>query len=235
MKILRLLWPSALIVSLAWGAQKPDSPVLRWAEGQPGCTFSADDDGRYRYGLWTDTFGVVLAVDSQELEKSIRRTVPTFAILLTFHQRGSGALPVKPASITLEFVKHEHNLQNAIDPDALTGEFQREAAESDEETQREIAKHPSRTVEMQAELEAHKKDVEQMVAFIKTRSLREVRLDSAHPVAEGWVFFHARNKWIGDWNKQEELVLRMSVADREVEFPFLLPPSKGDFLLRRRP
>ncbi len=40
--------------------------ALRWEEGQPGCTFSRDDDGKYRYGLWTADFGIVLAVDSQE-------------------------------------------------------------------------------------------------------------------------------------------------------------------------
>ncbi len=28
-------------------------PAVRWDEQRPGCTFSRDDDGKYRYGLST--------------------------------------------------------------------------------------------------------------------------------------------------------------------------------------
>jgi hypothetical protein len=50
----------------------PVTPALRWEEGQPGYTFSRDDDGKYRYGFWTADFGIVLAFDSQESEKALR-------------------------------------------------------------------------------------------------------------------------------------------------------------------
>lgn len=63
---------SALLLSTAGAAPRPEKPAfprLRWTEGLPGCTFSADDDGRYRYGLWTSDFGIVLAVDSQDSKK----------------------------------------------------------------------------------------------------------------------------------------------------------------------
>jgi hypothetical protein len=42
----------------------PAISILRWEEGQPGCTFSRDDDGKYRYGYWTADFGIVVAMDS---------------------------------------------------------------------------------------------------------------------------------------------------------------------------
>src|ERR1700674_1130161 len=82
---------AAMLFASAAGAlpAAPDkaSTALRWEEGQPGCTFSRDDDGKYRYGFWTADFGIVMAVDSQELEKARRRTQPIFA-LLTVHYRG---------------------------------------------------------------------------------------------------------------------------------------------------
>jgi hypothetical protein len=48
------------------------------------------------------------------------------------------------------------------------------------------------------------------------------------------VYFSASSKWIGGWKKQEEFILRIPVANRIIEFPFALPPSEGDLLLRRR-
>ena len=37
-----------------------------WGEGNPGCTFSRDDDGKYRYGIWSDEAGIVMAVPLQQ-------------------------------------------------------------------------------------------------------------------------------------------------------------------------
>src|SRR5438477_9037720 len=36
------------------GKTKTQPPVVRWAEGQPGCTFARGDDGKYRWGLWSN-------------------------------------------------------------------------------------------------------------------------------------------------------------------------------------
>jgi hypothetical protein len=41
-------------------------PAVRWDEQNPGCTYSRDSDGKYRFGLWWDDVAVVLAVDAQE-------------------------------------------------------------------------------------------------------------------------------------------------------------------------
>jgi hypothetical protein len=60
-------------------------------------------------------------------------------------------------------------------------------------------------------------------------------LRSGHPDASGWMLFSTKSKWIEDLQKQEEFVLRVPVGDRVVEFPFSLPPSEGDLILRRRP
>ena len=99
--------------------------TFRWEEGAPGCTFSRDDDGKYRYGFWTSDFGIVLAVDSQELEKVRRRAQPMFAVLLTVHYRGKDSLDVAPGKITLEFVKHYHDVHAC----ARSGQSRNQAAE----------------------------------------------------------------------------------------------------------
>src|SRR4029077_17409325 len=95
------LLSAALLASTVWAIRPgPDktavTSTLRWEEGQPGCTFSRDDDGKYRYGFWTDDFGIVLAVDSQELEKVRRRAQPILGLQLTVHYRGRDSLAVEP-------------------------------------------------------------------------------------------------------------------------------------------
>jgi hypothetical protein len=208
---------------------------LRWTEGQSGCTFSADDDGKYRYGLWTDDFGIVLAVDADEVRKTTLRIEPAFAIFLTVRYRGKKSLSVAPDNITLEFVKHYHDTQKTINPEDFAARLQDDADTFARKTQNEIRKHPERKAELETALRAHQNDLSDTQEFVKSRSLRMTSLDSAHPDAAGWVFFSARSKWIGDWRKQEQFVIRIPLEDKLVEFPFALPPSQGDLILRRRP
>jgi hypothetical protein len=218
------------------GPGKPSAPLTsRWEEGQPGCTFSRDDDGKYRYGLWTADFGVILAVDSQELEKLRRRAQPIFALQLTVHYRGKDSLEVPPGKISLEFVKHFHDVHNALDPDDLATQQRNELAALAEETGREIRKHPEKKEEKEATLAARQKDAAEMIEFLKTRSLRFAKLDPEHPEISGWVLFSTKSKWIGELQKQEEFVLRVPLEGQVVEFPFSLPPSEDDLILRRRP
>lgn len=209
-------------------------PALRWTEGQPGCTFSADDDGRYRYGIWTNDFGIVLAVDSQELQKAGRRTEPIFTALLTLRYRGKDSLSLKPGAITLEFVKHSRDLHSALDPGELAARFRADSAQFTSTVERDISKHPSKKADLERTLQDHQRNVADMLTFLDARSLRTLRLDPAHPEASGWVYFGATSKWIGDWKKQEEFILRIPLAGQVIEFPFALPPSQGDLLLRRR-
>jgi hypothetical protein len=237
---LQSLLLAAWLASAAWSippaSDKPPAiSILRWEEGEPGCTFSRDDDGKYRYGFWTTDFGIVLAVDSQELEKVRRRAQPIFAVALSVHYRGQDSLDLVPGKISLEFVKHYHDAHSALDPDNLASKQQHDVDALGRETEREIRKHPEKKAEKEATLAARQKDATEMIEFLKTRSLRAVTLDSGHPDAIGWVFFDSKSKWIDDLQKQEQFVLRVAIGERVVEFPFSLPPSEGDLILRSRP
>ena len=100
--------------------------------------------------------------------------------------------------------------------------------------QREIKKHPEKQSEKESLLRIHEKDMAETQEFLRQRSLRAAQLDTSNSEASGWVFFSAKSKWLGDWKSQELFVLRVPLAGRLIEFPFALPPSRGDLLLRRR-
>lgn len=191
--------------------------TLRWAEGNPGCTFSADDDGKYRYGMWAHDLGVAIAVDADEVRKAQLRAEPLFALYVTVRYRGNESVSVSPGDFTLEFLNHYRTLQKAINPDEFAGKLQREVAAS-----------------ATPEQEDRRRSLAETAQFVQSRSLRGSRLDPQSPEASGWIFFSAKSKWIGDWKAQEQFVLRIPVAGRRLEFPFALPPSRGDLLLRRR-
>lgn len=212
-----------------------DAAILRWAEGEPGCTFSADEDGLYRYGLWTDDFGIVMAVDADELRKASSRTEPTFEVLLTVSYRDKESLQVHPDLISLEFVKHDHDRHIAIAPSDLSAKLQKDTDTFSERAERQIRKHPEKKAEEEAALQELDKGIQRTIEFTKNEGLVATQLDGSHPEVSGWVFFSAKGKWIGDWKEQEEFILRVPLANHIVEFPFALPPSNGDLILRRRP
>jgi hypothetical protein len=208
---------------------------LRWAEGQPGCTFSRDDDGKYRYAIWTDDYGVILAIDAQELEKMRHRVEPFFGVQLTVRYRGKATLAVNPGTATLEFTRHFKVVQPALDPEDFALRTQADADELEHETQHEIQRHPERKEEREKFVETYQKEVAEFLDFLTKRSLMASTLDPANSEASGWLLFNTRNKWLGDWKKPEEFVLRVPMADRILEFPFSLPAKQGDLILRKRP
>jgi len=218
----------------AGGANHAQPTVLRWAEGQAGCTFSADETGNYHYGLWTSDFGIEITMDADEVRKSSLRVEPLFAVLLLVRDRGGSSLSINPGDIALEFVKHGHVTQRAIDPDDFARKMQTDADAFARQIQREIKKHPEKQSEKESLLRTHEKDVAETQEFLQSRSLRAAQLDQRNSEASGWIFFSAKSKWLGDWKSQELFVLRVPLADRLIEFPFALPPSRGDLLLRRR-
>jgi len=204
-----------IFLSLIAAQNNTGVTVVRWADGNPGCTFSADDDGKYRYGIWTDDWGLVIAVDADEVRKTKLRIEPLFALWITVHYRGNDDLLVNPAEFTLEFVDHYHTLQKAVDPDEFAGMLQaKESAGSNNKTQ--------------------KTSLTETAQFVKSHALRAIRLDGQNSQASGWIFFSAKSKWIGNWKAQEQFVLRAPIGARALEFPFALPPGRGDLLLRRR-
>ena len=229
-----LLLSSAALANPLPSKEKSQSPVVRWDEQQPGCTFLRSQDGKYNYGLWSGGVGVTLAVDSQELEKVHRRHEPFFGVLLTIRYRGQGSLEVASENISLEFVKHFKFVQTSVDPDNFSAKIQNDDDELDHQTAREIAKHPEQRDAKQAYMRAFQKDTAELIEFVSKNSLRPAQLDAANPEVSGWVLFNTSSKWIGGWKKQEEFVLRIPLDGKIFEFPFKLPPKEGEHLLRRR-
>jgi hypothetical protein len=241
----RLAICSAAVLSLSLAAPQPlraappknksHPPTLRWSEDRPGCTFARDDDGKYRYALWTADYGVILAVDSQELEMTHRRVEPFFSVHLTVRYGGKSSLVVNPAAATLEFVRHFKLIQPALDPEGFADRVQADAGALEHETEHETRRHPERKPEREKFVQTYQKEVAELLDFLTRHSLMSNTLDSAHPEASGWLLFSTQSKWLGDWKKPEEFVLRLPLDDRVVEFPFVLPVKQGDLILRKRP
>ena len=213
---------------------KSKIPAVRWDEGNPGCTFSRGDDGKFRYGMWSGDVGITVAVDSQELEKVHRRHEPFFAVLLNVRYRGPGSLDFGVQNISLEFVKHFRVVQTALDPDGFADKVQSDADELDHETAREVEKHPEQKEQKEAFVRAFLKDSTELLEFVGKNSLRPTRLGAGSSEAGGWVLFGTESKWISGWKKQEEFILRVPVDGKMFEFPFKLPPKPGEAILRRR-
>jgi len=216
------------------GKDSAKSPTVRWDEQKPGCTFSRGDDGKYRYGLWSDDVGVTLAIDSQELEKIRHRPEPFFSVLLNIRYRGKDGLDISPQGISLEIPKHFNIVQPALDPDQFSEHVQNDADEVDHQISREVEKHPERKEAKETNVRAFQKDAAELIEFVSKNSLRPGRLDPANSERQGWIFFSTRSKWISGWKKQEEFVLRFPIGGKVLEFPFKLPPAEGELLLRKR-
>jgi hypothetical protein len=212
----------------------PAPPVIRWSEQQPGCTFSRGDDGKYRYGLWSGDAGIVLAVDAREVQIIRHRIEPLFGVLLTIRYRGAGSLDTSPDPSTLQFIKHYKVIQTALDPDDYTQKIQADADALDDETRRDIEKHPEKKQALETRLQDYQKSVNELIEFLGKNSLQPAHLDRAHPEVSGWVFFNTKSKWLGGWKAQEEFVLRVPLDGKIFEIPFKLPPEKGELLLQKR-
>jgi hypothetical protein len=212
----------------------PRPLAIRWSEQQPGCTFSRGDDGKYRYGLWSGDVGVVLAVDAREVQIIRHRIEPIFGVLLTISYRGAGSLDATPEGITLQFMKHFKVVQTALDPDDYAQKIQTDADTLDDETRREVAKHPEQKQAREARLQESQKSYDELIDFLGQNSLSPAHLDPERPEVSGWVFFDTKSKWLGGWKAQEEFILRLPLAGTIFEFPFKLPPEKGELLLQKR-
>ena len=213
---------------------KSNLPAVRWVEGNPGCTFERGDDGKYRYGMWYDDAGVVMALDSQELEKVHRRRELFFAVFLTVRYRGQASLEVATDDISLQFMKHFQVIQTSLDPDDFSEKVQSDADTLNDQSARQVEKHPEQREQKEAYVRAILKDSAELQEFIGKNSLRPTRLSPGNNETSGWVLFSTDSKWIGHWKKQEELVLRVPIAGKMFEFPFLLPPKPGETILRKR-
>lgn len=224
----------AFLLTVSGFAKDKKIPAVRWVEGNPGCTFEPGEDGKYRYGMWYEDAGVVMAVDSQELEKVHRRREPFFAVFLTIRYRGKASLEVTTDEISLQFMKHFQVIQTSLDPDDFSDKVQNDADTLNDQSAREVEKHPEQRERKEAYVRAILRDSAELQEFVGKNSLRETRLGSGNNETSGWVLFSTDSKWIGHWKKQEELILRVPLAGKVFEFPFRLPPKPGETILRKR-
>jgi hypothetical protein len=216
--------------------KQPQTPPLRWTEGKPGCTFSRDDDGKYRWGLSADDVRITLAVDSQELQKLHRRIQPLFAVFLSVRYRGAGKMEVYLEKLNIEYAKHFHVVKHPFNPDSFALQIQKDADEMEQQVERRIQKHPEQKEKLETQLQDYKRQVIELTEFVDAHSLRMHTLNPERSEASGWVFFSAKDKWLADWKTPEEFVLRIPLKDRVFEFPFTMPPAgTDDLILRRRP
>lgn len=220
--------------ALASNKTKDEIPAVRWAEGNPGCTFEHGNDGKDRYGIWSDDVGIVMAVDSQELQKVHRRHELFFAVLLEVRYRGQTALDFTADNISLEFVKHYRVRQQAMNPDGFAEKVQNDADSLNDQTAQQVEKHPEQKEQKEAYVRAYLRDSAELEEFVGKNSLRPTRLSPGSSAAQGWVLFNLKSKWIGKWKKREEFILRVPVAGKVFEFPFQLPPKPGEGMLRKR-
>jgi hypothetical protein len=224
-----------LAVSPSAPAKKNTPSILRWSEGQAGCTFSRDTDGKYRYAVWTADFGAILAIDAQELQLVHKRGERFFSVHLTVRSRSGSPLTVDPGQATLEFVKHSKIIQPALDPESFAQKAQSDVDEIEHQTEREIEKHPERREEREKFVQGWQKEVTELQDFLSHATLPAVQLDSRHTEISGWILFSTHSKWIGEWKKPEEFLFRIPLGSQIVEFPFALPARAGDLILRQRP
>ena len=224
----------AHINSPAKEKDKPNPLTVRWSEDQPGCTFSTTEDGKYRYGLWSEDVGIIFSVDAREVQIIRHRIEPLFGVHLTIRYRGAASFDVSPDTITLQFMKHFKVVRTPIDPDDYTQKIQADADALDDENRRMVAKHPEEKKAREERLQDYQKSVSELIEFLGKNSLRAGHLDRGNPELSGWVFFNTDNKWLGGWKAQEDFILRLPLDGKIFEFPFKLPPKAGELLLRKR-
>ncbi len=222
------------VPALAKDKEKDKIPAVRWVEGNPGCTFTRGDDGKYRYGMWYDDVGVVMAVDSQELEKVHHRRELFFAVFLTVRYRGQASLDLTTDDISLQFMKHFQVIKKALDPDDFSDKVQSDSDTLNDRSARQAEKHPEQREKKEAYVRAILRDSAELQEFIGKNSLRPTQLGPANAETSGWVMFSTDSKWIGKWKQQEDFVLRVPVAGKVFEFAFRLPPKPGETILRKR-
>jgi ribosome-associated translation inhibitor RaiA len=214
-------------------AEKKTLPGVRWTAGAPGCEFHRDDDGRYRWRMAGNDLDLTLLVDSQELAKSRRRFYHVFGAYMSVSYTGQAKFEF-PADLQLTFLRHRNVTEGYVDPTEFQTKLQNDIDTVIFDTERQIKKHPEKAEEKTARLREYQKEASEFIEFLSTQSLEPATLTPGNPKVHGWVFFPTSNKWIGPWKPREDFVLRVWMKDKVWEFPFSLPPTEGDVILRKR-
>jgi hypothetical protein len=232
-----LVWLLIFSSIPVWASKKPapGPPVVRWNESDPACTLVKGEDGIYRYSVEYETLKLTMAVDNQELEKTKRTLEHVFRLLLTVRNRGTVPVKLLPGEASLELVQHFHIRMTSLDPDDLSARIQNDSDELVHQSERELRRHPERKEVVEKRLREHEKLVTEWLEYLSSKTLQDVTLDTGQPEVTGLVLFSTKTKWKGSWKKQEDFVLRVPVEKIIFEFPFTLPPSGEEPVLRQRP
>jgi hypothetical protein len=221
-------------LSHAW--RKKDLPAVRWTAGAPGCTFERRDDGKYQWTMTGRDLSVTLLMDSQELGQSRHRFYKLFGAYVSVTYLGQARFEF-PADVRMDFVRHHDFVEAYEDPSQLAIRLQKDVDTKIFETERQIKKDPKITDEKTALLRQYQKEAAEFIEFLSTQTLPSdtVVLSPGNPESHGWVLFSTANKWIGPWKEREDFVLNVWMKDKVWQFPFSLPPSEGDLILRKPP
>lgn len=214
-------------------AERKTLPGVRWTAGATGCEFHRDGDGRYRWRMVGNDLDLTLLVDSQELAKSRRRFYHVFGAYVSVTYTGQAKFEF-PADLQLIFLRHRNVTEGFVDPAEFQTKLQNDIDTVIFDTERQIKKHPDQADQKTARLREYQKEASEFIEFLSTQSLEPATLTPGNPEVHGWVFFPTSNKWIGPWKPREDFVLRVWMKDKVWEFPFSLPPTEGDVILRKR-
>lgn len=221
-----------LVCSFAFAKSKPQLPTVRWTSGAPSCTFERRDDGKYRWTMSDKDLEINLLVDSQELTKSRGRFYHLLGVYTSVMYKGTGNLEF-PADLRIDFVRHHDVIEAAQDPTELQNRLQNDIDTVIFDTEREIKKKPETKDAKTATAREYQKEAAEFIEFLTTQYLVPVILNSGNPETHGWVFFATSNKWIGPWKEHEDFILSIYMKDQIWQFPFSLPPTPGDLILRK--
>jgi hypothetical protein len=214
-------------------ARKKELPARRWQVDAPGCEFQREDDGRYRWRMAGGELDMTLLMDSQELVKSQHRLYKPLGVYMSVSYTGKDKFDF-PADLRMEFVRHHNVIEGFLDPTDFSTRMQNDVDTLVFDTEREIKKHPEKAEEKTNRAREFQKQVAEFIEFLSTQSLEPAILNPGNPEVHGWVFFGTKNKWLGSWKSREDFILRVSMKDQVWEFPFSMPPSEGDLILRKR-
>jgi hypothetical protein len=229
-----ILSGAILSPTLSHASKKKELPAVRWTAGAPGCAFERGDDGRYRWTMTGKDLTVTLLVDSQELTKSRRRFYHLLGVFVAVTYTGQDKFEF-PADLRIDFVRHHDVLEGFEDPTELSSRLQTDVDTEIFQTERQIKKNPKIAEEKTARLREYQKEAAEFIEFLSTQSLdpNTVMLTPGNPEAHGWAFFATSNKWIGPWKEREDFILGLWMKDKVWQFPFSLPPTEGDLILRK--
>jgi hypothetical protein len=217
-------------------AKKKDLPSVRWTAGAPGCTFERRDDGKYRWTMTGSDLTVTLLMDSQELAQSRHRFYHLFGAYISVTYNGQNKFEF-PADVRIDFVRHHDVVEVYEDPAELATKLQNDVDTKVFETERQIKKNPKIDEEKTALLRQYQKEAAEFIEFLSTQTLPSdtVMLNPGNPESHGWVLYKTTNKWIGPWKEREDFILSVWMKDKIWQFPFSLPPTEGDLILRKPP